>query len=175
MFSLKWGHGHVYVSPTPNSRAWLRQGEESWKEQWNLIWPFIHLSCSEQSRAAQLRRAHAPCKTCVRQLPPCTGVANYFWSFGGCFHFGQSLSQVIPSRPPRAELVRAGGKVADAAVCSSFCRLVSWYAQAAEMHLLFEHSLVRLLKTVSASLATNWVSRWSRTENFLLWRHQINC
>ena len=38
------------------------QGEESRKEQWNLIRPFICLSCGEQSRAAQLRRACAPTK-----------------------------------------------------------------------------------------------------------------
>lgn len=48
---------HVDVSPVPN-RLW--QGEDSRKEQWILIRPFIHLSCSEQSRATQLRRAWAP-------------------------------------------------------------------------------------------------------------------
>jgi len=47
-------------------------------------------------------------------------------------------------------------------------------AQAAEMRLLLERSLVRLLKEVFASLATHRASCWSRTENFPLWRHQTD-
>lgn len=50
------------VSPFPNSRAQPQQGEGARKEQWDLIQPFIHLSCSEQTRVAQLRRACAPTK-----------------------------------------------------------------------------------------------------------------
>lgn len=54
-----WTRG---VSPAPNSRPQLQQGEETRKEQWDLVQPFIHLSRGEQTRVAQLRRACAPRK-----------------------------------------------------------------------------------------------------------------
>lgn len=68
---FKWLEGNTdilkmspwtHASPTPNSRAQLHQGEETRKEQWDPVQPFIHLSCGEQTRVVQLRRACAPTK-----------------------------------------------------------------------------------------------------------------
>lgn len=63
--TFKWLEGNTdvlkmspwtHVSPAPNSRAQLQQGEETRKEQWAPVQPFIHLFCNE------LRRACAPTK-----------------------------------------------------------------------------------------------------------------
>lgn len=69
--AFKWLKGNTdvlkmspwtHVSPVPNSRAQLQQGEQTRKEQWDPVQPFIHLFCNEQTRVAQLRRAYAPTK-----------------------------------------------------------------------------------------------------------------
>lgn len=63
--TFKWLEGNTdvlkmspwtHVSPAPNRRAQLQQGEETRKEQWDPVQPFIHLFCNE------LRRACAPTK-----------------------------------------------------------------------------------------------------------------
>lgn len=105
-------------------------------------------------QSGSVKKGSCPHKTCVRQLLPCTGVANYLWSFGGCFSLW-----AIPVAGRTRPLSGAGGKAADVEVCSCFCRLGSWYTQAAGTRLLLECSLLRLLEDVSC-FTSNWWSQW---------------
>lgn len=170
MMSLKWAHEQYLMRQShAQHRAQLQQGEDTMKEQWDLVQPFIYLSCSEQTRGVRLRRACAPKKPLWGNLILVSitipeALADVF-TLGHPCHRSCPISLWELSSPGLEGRMQWFPAAASAGLT----------AHAAEMSMLFKGSLARLLKDVFASLATVWVSRWSGTENFPLWRHQINC
>lgn len=164
--------------PRAQQKVQLQQEEEARKEQWDLVQPFIHLSWGEQTRVAQLRGVCALTKPVWGNYCLVLLLITIPEALADVFTLGHPCHRSSPTTLQELSWSGLEGRMQFSSrfpAAASAGRADGCSAPAADMSLLFKHSLARLLKDAFASLATVWVSHWSGTENFPLWRHQINC